>query len=350
MIPLHFTAMLGLLLAGWYVDYRIAPLLPSVSGEDGDGSNFGLSPTSVGSVDCTDTDDAHDVATAAENAANGVSTDACTTAHGDASAPECDVIAPVCDASAPQCDVIAESRGLSSSLPHSSSALSVVRASELAVRREVGVDDTRLALPVTVPEWAVTAVDIASEALAIVSGRHPYAELLRWAGLRSDAPLWQEELNYRYWQREAAAITIQRWTRTEFRRWLEDVTERRSLERRIHEWLNHKERANQHFGNVVPASGIDQTDVNPADVIPPARSMHYVGDVLRRPSYPTSPPSGHRRILPDDEPTRRGVVQPEASTARRRLPITLLRFDPPFDRPATRDPPFPNSRTRWPHQ
>ncbi|KAL1476189.1 hypothetical protein MTO96_036695 [Rhipicephalus appendiculatus] len=155
--------------------------------------------------------------------------------------------------------------------------------------------------------------------------------------------------DYRYWQREAAAITIQRWTRTEFRRWLEDVTERRSLERRIHEWLNHKERANQDFGNVAPASGTDQSDVNSADVIPLARSMLYVGDVLRRPSNATAPPSGHRRILPD-EPTRRGIVQPEAITPRRRLPITLLRFDPPFDRRATPDPPFPNSRTRWPHQ
>ncbi|XP_072140610.1 uncharacterized protein [Dermacentor andersoni] len=40
---------------------------------------------------------------------------------------------------------------------------------------------------------------------------------------------------YRNSEREAAAVVIQRWIRTEFRRWLLDAAARRSLERRIHE-------------------------------------------------------------------------------------------------------------------
>ncbi|KAH7976384.1 hypothetical protein HPB52_012903 [Rhipicephalus sanguineus] len=254
--------MLGLLLVGWYVDHRVAPLLPSISCGDDDEANSRLPPTAVGSVDCTDGNDAHDVATAADNAASGATTDTCSSAHGDASAPEC--------------DVIAESRGPSTSLSHSSSAVSVVRTSELAVRHEIGVDDTRLALPATVPEWVVTAVDIASEALAIVRGHHPYAELIRWTGLRSDAPFWQ--------------------------------------------WLSHKERTDQDSGNVVPASDIDQSDVDADDVAPRDRSVHPEGDVLRRPSNATGPPSGHQGNLVDDP--AHGVV-PEAITARRRLPIRI---------------------------
>ncbi|KAL1473550.1 hypothetical protein MTO96_021919 [Rhipicephalus appendiculatus] len=98
---------------------------------------------------------------------------------------------------------------------------------------------------------------------------------------------------------------------------------------------------------MVSTWGIDQSDVNADDVDPPARSVHPEGDVLLQPSRATAPPIGHQGNLLG-HPTR-GTV-PEAITARRRLPVTLLRFDPPFDWRATPDPPFPNTRTRWPHQ